>query len=110
MVMTRKQKLAARIGLKSRRNDALFDGWSVIHCLSGVAFGWIMNPFIAMIILVLWEPLEIFILSPIIARFGYEFGYESLRNSLSDIVFDTIGVIVGTWLLASAIDPPFYLF
>lgn len=77
---------------------------------TGVLLGWLMAPFVALVIMVLWEPLEIFILSPLMARFGIEFGFESLRNSLSDIFFDVIGVIVGAWLLTSLIDPPFHLF
>ncbi len=69
-----------------------------------------MNPFVALTIMVLWEPIEIFVLSPILARFGISFGHESLRNSLSDIVFDTIGVAIGAYILGALAVPPFYLF
>lgn len=92
------------------RNDTLFDAWSIVHLLTGIWFGWIMTPFVALVIMVLWEPLEIFILSPLLAKVGIEFGYESLRNSLSDIVFDIIGIVIGVWVLSAVIDPPFFLF
>lgn len=95
---------------RHRRNDALFDIWSIVHLVTGVFFGWLMTPFIALVIMVLWEPLEILVLSPILAKYGIEFGYESLRNSLSDIFFDVIGVVLGAYLLTSLFDPPFYLF
>lgn len=93
-----------------RRNDSLFDGWSVVHLLTGVAMGWVMPPFIALALMILWEPLEILVLSPLLARYGITFGYESLRNSLSDIVFDTAGVYIGAYVLAERFLPPFTLF
>lgn len=95
---------------KHHRNDALFDGWSIIHLFTGVAMGWVMPPFIALALMVLWEPFEILLLSPFLARFGITFGYETLRNSLSDIFFDTIGVALGFYVLTSLVEPPFYLF
>lgn len=98
------------MGLPARRNDALFDIWSIIHLGTGIMMGWIMAPFIALVLMVLWEPLEIFILSPFLAKFGIDFGYESLRNSLSDIFFDVLGVIFGAWFLSALYAPPFHLF
>jgi hypothetical protein len=95
---------------KPTRNDALFDLWSLVHLLTGVLFGWLMAPFVALSIMVLWEPLEIFVLSPLAARFGLVFGYESLRNSLSDIFFDFLGVALGAWALTNFTPPPFHLF
>jgi hypothetical protein len=92
------------------RNDSLFDLWSVVHLITGVLFGWLMAPFVALSIMVLWEPLEIFVLSPLAGQFGLLFGYESLRNSLSDIFFDFLGVALGTWLLTYFIVPPIHLF
>lgn len=100
-----------RISLtKARRNSALFDRWSVVHVVTGVAMGWTMRPFIALSLMVLWEPLEILVLSPLLARRGIRFGYESLRNSLSDIFFDVVGVALGTWVLANLATAPFHLF
>jgi len=96
--------------IKPRRNGALFDTWSLVHLATGVALGWVMRPFVALSIMVLWEPLEILILSPLLARVGIKFGYESLRNSLSDILFDVIGVTLGAWLLTNLAAPPFHVF
>lgn len=69
-----------------------------------------MPPIVALSILVLWEPLEILVLSPLLAKINITFGYETLRNSLSDIVFDTIGVLIGIYLLKAHFTPPFTLF
>jgi hypothetical protein len=91
------------------RNDAFFDYWSIVHLITGIAMGWVVTPFIALALMVLWEPFEIFILSPVLAKFGIRFGFESLRNSLSDILFDTIGVIAGAYILGSVLEPPFFL-
>lgn len=96
---------------RSGRNDRLFDLWSVVHLLTGVLAAWVMDPFIALLILVLWEPLEILVISPLMLRwFKIEFGYESIRNAMSDILFDAAGVAIGFWLLRPLIEPPFYLF
>ena len=96
--------------LLPKRNDKILDTWSVIHLVTGVTLGWVITPFVALAIMVLWEPLEIFVLSPIMASIGITFGFETLRNSLSDILFDTIGVIIGAYVLASMFAPPFHLF
>ena len=71
---------------------------------------WVMAPFVSLLILVLWEPLEILVLSPLLARRGILFGHESLRNSLSDIAFDCLGVAIGYWGLTALWDPPFHWF
>jgi hypothetical protein len=93
-----------------RRNNKLYDKWSLVHLLTGIILGWVMDPFVALSIMVLWEPLEILVLSPLLARRGTIFGYETLRNSLSDIVFNIIGVALGTWALTTLSVPPFHLF
>lgn len=95
---------------KQKRNDSLFDGWSIVHLLTGVAMGWLMPPYLALVLMVLWEPLEIFVLSPLLAKVGITFGYETLKNSLSDIFFDVIGVTLGAWVLTAVVAPPFHLF
>ena len=95
----------------SHRNNTLLDGWSFVHLVTGIAAGWVMDPFIALLILVLWEPLEILVLSPMADRLlGIEFGFESLRNSMSDIVFDAAGVALGYWALRALVEPPFVWF
>lgn len=95
---------------KHRRNTALFDVWSLVHLFTGFAVGWLMDPFVGLLVMVLWEPLEILVLSPILARYRILFGHESLRNSLSDIFFDGVGVAAGYWGLRALWDPPFILF
>ncbi len=92
------------------RNHALYDWWSLTHVTWASLLGWIMNPFVALAIMVLWEPLENFVLNPLLAKINIDFGYESLQNSLSDIVFDVVGVAIGAFILKALIDPPFYLF
>lgn len=92
------------------RNSNLFDIWSVVHLLTGVAMGWVMDPFVALALMVLWEPFEILILSPQLAKKGIVFGHESLRNSLSDIFFDVVGVAIGASVILSISEPPFSLF
>ena len=96
---------------RGRRNDKLYDIWSLIHLTSGTLTGWLVDPFVGLSILVLYEPFENFVLSPFLwKRFHILFGYESIQNSLSDIVFDTIGVALGYYLLQSLVTPPFHLF
>lgn len=102
-------KLVNIVNKHPKRNDSLFDYWSIVHLCTGIAMGWVFSPFVALVLMVLWEPLEILILSPILARFGIIFGYETLRNSLSDIVFDTIGIIIGAYIVTSLFKPPFFL-
>lgn len=93
-----------------RRNDAFFDAWSLVHVVTGIAFGWLMDPFVGLLVMVLWEPLEILVLSPLLARFGILFGHESLKNSMSDVLFDAVGVALGYWGLRALVEPPFLLF
>lgn len=93
-----------------RRNNAMFDIWSLVHCLTGVLMGWIMPPQTALLLMVLWEPLEILIISPIVGRRGVVFGYETLKNSVSDIAADSLGIIIGMFWLAEYFEPPIHLF
>ena len=95
---------------RHRRNSALFDVWSLVHLGTGIVGAWVMDPLILLLVMTLWEPLEILVLSPFLARFGILFGHESLRNSLSDIAFNCLGVAIGYWGLSSLWDPPFHLF
>jgi len=104
------KKVRAIANNRPKRNDKLFDNWSIVHFCSGVVFGWIMPPFTALVLLVLWEPLENLVLSPILAKFGIVFGYETIRNSLSDIFFDTAGILFSIYILLKLVDPPFRLF
>jgi hypothetical protein len=96
--------------MNRQRNDSLFDPWSIVHIMTGVLFAWVMPPFVALSIMVLWEPLEILVLSPLLARFNINFGYETIRNSLSDICFDVLGVALGVYVLSNLASPPFHIF
>jgi hypothetical protein len=92
-----------------KRNAKLFDMWSITHLAWGIAGGWVMPPFIALSLLVLWEPFEVLLLSPFLwRRYKIVFGHEALQNSLSDIIFDTIGVALGVWSLTAVVVPPFH--
>lgn len=93
-----------------QRNNALYDRWSAVHLVTGIVLGWIMNPWVALLIMAAWEPLEIFVLSPLFAKRGIVFGYETWRNSLSDIVFDAVGVALGAWTFTAVALPPIHLF
>ncbi|MGB0652950.1 MAG: hypothetical protein ACPGQL_07095 [Thermoplasmatota archaeon] len=87
------------------RNDALVDGWSLIHFATGIGMALLMDPFIALVLMILWEPLEIAILSPILAKRGIDFGRETWRNSVSDIIVDAAGVAAGHYLLLPLWNP-----
>ncbi len=96
--------------LHGGRNNRLLDIWSAIHLVTGALMAWVMPPFIALLIMVLWEPLEVLVLSPLFAKFDIEFGYEGIRNIASDIIFDAAGVALGFWVLRSLWDAPFTWF
>lgn len=82
------------------RNNDLVDLWSFVHLASGIALGWLMDPFWALVILIAWEPFEILLLGPALHKWRQiDFGYEGWRNSISDIVFDAIGVAIGAYLI-----------
>ena len=81
------------------RNNSFFDKWSIVHLFSAAALTLIFGASWAFVITVLWEPLELFILSPILAKLGILFGHETIRNSLSDVVFDAIGVVCSVALI-----------
>ena len=94
--------------LHGARNNRWFDIWSLAHVASGVVLGWLINPFWAFAILVAWEPLEIVVLSPLVRRvLNREFGYESWRNSMSDILFDGVGVALGAYVVLPLLGRPF---
>jgi hypothetical protein len=94
---------------KPARNNKSYDKWSLIHVVTGIILGWLMNPYVGLAGMILWEPVENLIISPILIRRGNLFGYESLRNSLSDVFFDVVGVYIGWVVLTDMIVPPFHL-
>jgi hypothetical protein len=88
-----------RIRSFARRNNNNFDKWSLVHLSFGIIFGLIFSPLTALVILVAWEPIEIMLISPFLARHRITFGYETLKNSLSDIMFDSFGILISLVLL-----------
>lgn len=80
-----------------------------MHLASGIVFGWILVPVVAIAALVLYEPFENFVLSPLFARINIDFGFESLRNALSDIFFDMVGWVIGYFVLSNFVELPFRL-
>jgi len=94
----------------SARKNTLLDIWSVPHLVTGVFLGWLMQPGVALTLMILWEPLEILILSPMLAKRGIDFGFESVANSVSDVFVDAAGVILGYQVLTTLVAPPFHLF
>lgn len=86
---------------KPKRNNVLLDKWSLVHLFIGFGLGLLINPVVAVVILIAWEPIEIFILSPVLSRFNVVFGHETLRNSLSDMLVDCVGVLLGMLVLVT---------
>ena len=104
------KQVVDQAGKVRERNDSLFDLWSVVHLGTGVLFAWVVHPVLAWVVMALWEPLEIFVVHPLVYRLtGYDFGYETWRNSLSDIFFNTVGVLLGYFVLRALVEPPFVL-
>ena len=102
-----KQKFKRAIHLNKRfvpkRNGRHYDTWSLMHLFMGAVFGLAATPLAAMFFLVLWEPVEILLISPFLARHKISFGYESINISLSDIAFDALGVMIGYYILRAMI-------
>ncbi len=79
---------------RKRRNDKLVDKWSFVHIACSGALAWLFGPLAAFVIVTLWEPFEVLVLSPLLAKVHVHFGYEAWRNSLSDIAFNTLGILL----------------
>jgi hypothetical protein len=103
-----KKPADARAGLLP--NKKLYDKWSLIHIGTGIFMGWLLAPMVAIIIMACYEPIEVKLISPFAGRHGIVFGYEAWQNSLSDIFFDGVGILIGTWLLTHLVAPPFHFF
>lgn len=87
------------------RNARLVDKWSLGHVAMAVVLTMLVGPWWALLLLTLWEPLEIFVVSRLAARFGIEFGQEALVNSLSDLAFNGIGAAAAWYLVLPFWDP-----
>ncbi len=90
----------------TERNARLFDRWSLVHIGWGLGLGWLLPPVIAFTLLVAWEPFEVLLLSPFLMKRGIVFGYEAWPNSVSDIVFDTVGLLMGHFGLLAILGTP----
>jgi hypothetical protein len=95
---------AVRLGRRVR-NNALLDVWSASHFAWGVALAILLGPFWAVAILIAWEPFEIFLLGPTLARRGIPFGHETWRNSVSDMLVDIAGAATAFFLVLPFWDP-----
>lgn len=87
------------------RNARLVDVWSVTHVAWGVLLTVLVGPWWALLILTLWEPVEIFLIAPLLARFGIDFGREAFVNSVSDLAFNAIGAALGWYVVLPLWDP-----
>jgi len=93
---------ARRLGRRVR-NNRWIDIWSAAHFAWGVGLAILLGPFWAVAILAAWEPFEILLLGPYLARWDIPFGHETWRNSLSDVFFDAAGAAfafllgLGSW-------------
>lgn len=105
----RSARSATRPRVQTRIDDALVDSWSFAHVALGILLAVVLTPFWALVLLVLYEPLELLVLSPILDKRGISFANETLENSLMDIVFDTIGVLLGAYLVLPLLPKEFPL-
>ncbi len=83
----------------------MVDVWSATHVAWGIVLTPLLGPWWALLLLAVWEPVEIFVVSPLLARFGIDFGRESFVNSVSDLAFDAIGVAIGWYVVLPLWDP-----
>jgi hypothetical protein len=91
------------------RNGRLVDWWSLTHVAWGIILSLLVGPFAALVLLSLWEPFEILVLSRIAAHLGVDFGHEALENSLMDLIFNVLGVLIATFgILPFTDDLPFW--
>lgn len=99
----------ARRALESYRprNGKLVDAWSFVHLATCAALSFVVGPVVSFLVALAWEPLEVLVLSPLLAKRGIDFGHESLRNSLSDVAFNAAGALLGAaGVAALAWTPP----
>lgn len=92
------------LDVRRPRNTRLVDWWSLSHVGWGVLLSVLVGPFLALLVLTLWEPFEVLVLSPLAARRGLDFGHESLRNSIMDLVFNSLGVLIAVTLVFPFVD------
>ena len=86
----------------SDRNGSLVDVWSFVHVGASALIAFLVGPLLAIVVTFAWEPLENFVISPLLGKFGILFGHETLKNSLSDLVFNAIGITMAYIFMAFA--------
>jgi len=83
----------------SPRNNSIVDPWSFIHLFTSAALTLLFGPIAALVVVTLWEPVEIFVISPLVARrFGVLFGHETALNSVSDMAFNLLGILLAMYV------------
>ena len=88
------------------KNKKLIDLWSLTHILWGAFLTWLLGPWIALLIMVLWEPFEVKLLGPFLMKHcGVVFGNEGWQNSASDIVMDIIGILFSIYWVIPLLGP-----
>ena len=95
----------ARRLARRARNHTLLDAWSAAHFGWGLALAVLLGPLWSLVLMVAWEPFEIYVLGPTLSRWGIQFGHETWRNALSDIAFDAAGAALGFVVLLRVWDP-----
>lgn len=88
-----------------RRNNRLIDPWTFVHVVAGAAATLVVDPVAAFLILAVYEPVEIFLISPLMWEIGIEFGYETWRNALVDVIFNGVGVLLGWYVILPRWNP-----
>lgn len=95
-------------GMTARAQDAYVDRWTPVHFLIGAALGVVFPEFWVLLVLVMWEPFVLLVLSPRLKgpkllMQSTQLSGPTLRNVLVDLVADVAGVIVGAYLLRPAL-------
>jgi uncharacterized membrane protein YjgN (DUF898 family) len=82
----------------------LVDWWTLTHVVWAAVLTCFVGPFVAVVALTLWEPFEVLVLSQFMARKGFNFGHEDIRNSLVDLVFNILGVLLTTFAVLPFVE------
>lgn len=100
-----RRRLGRALARDRPRNAALVDAWSLVHLATCAGLTLLIGPAGAFVVALLWEPVEVLLLSPVLARYGVDFGHESLRNSLMDVGFNALGVALGALVVLPRWNP-----
>lgn len=92
-------RLTRALSIYRPRNHKAVDVWSFVHLVTCALLALTIGPLLAWLIALFWEPLEVRVLSPWLARRGIDFGHEGPINTLIDVVFNSVGVLAALWLM-----------